>query len=416
MHILLVTHYFAPENSAPSRRWSAFGERFVDAGHTFTVVTPPPHYPAGKVSDEHREEFKPGSSAIEEYGAEIFRTRYLNHRSDIVTRTSDHLVAAYDSLGVAKKAARKHGKPDVVIATAPGIPSLIAGRRIAKAFRIPLITEMRDAWPDLVTHTAGFGSEHGPGQWAKKFIHERITGWQANSSQVVTTTQRFADVLAERGIHDPVVIRNGTNIERYSNIPERTGDSRLHLLYMGNMGRSQGLDNVIDAATRLRNKGVPITVRFVGHGADKTRLRQLNKTLDWPVEIFDEVDPDEVQQHYAWADSLIVSLRNWEPFEWTVPSKLYEALATGRHITGILAGEAAAVLREARGGDAIEPGNSGALADFLEELSADRSKLEVSPDALAWATEHANYDTLAARYLELVNEVVGRADLSTPPA
>ena len=405
MHILLVTHYFAPENSAPSRRWSAFGERFVDAGHTFTVVTPPPHYPSGKVADRHRDRFRPGSSAIEAYGAEIFRTRYLNHKADIITRTSDHLVAAYDSLGVAKRAAKKHGNPDIVIATAPGIPSLIAGRRIAKAFQIPLITEMRDAWPDLVTHTAGFGSAHGPAQWAKKVIHERITGWQANSSQVVTTTQRFADVLSERGISNPVVIRNGTNIERYSNIPERTGDSKLHLLYMGNMGRSQGLDTIVEAAAQLRKRGTPITVRFVGHGADKTRLRHLNKALDWPVEIFDEVEPDEVQQHYAWADSLIVSLRNWEPFEWTVPSKLYEALATGRHITGLLAGEAADVLRDARGGEVIEPGNSGALADYLEELAADRTKLQVPASALAWVTEHANYDTLAQRYLELIGRV-----------
>lgn len=410
MHILLVTHYFAPENSAPSRRWSAFGERFVDAGHTFTVVTPPPHYPAGKVSDKNREAFKPGSSAIEAYGAEVFRTKYLNHRSDIVTRTSDHLVAAYDSLGVAKRAAKRHGKPDVVIATAPGIPSLIAGRRIAKAFKTPLITEMRDAWPDLVTHTAGLTGGGGPSKWAKKLIHERITDWQLHSSQVVTTTQRFADVLEERGVRRPVVIRNGTSIERYSDIPERTGDSKLHLLYMGNMGRSQGLDTVIQAASLLRNKGVPVAVRFVGHGADKPRLRQLNKSLGWPVDIRDEVEPDEVQQHYAWADSLVVSLRNWEPFEWTVPSKLYEALATGRHITGLLAGEAASVLTDARGGTVIEPGNAEALAEFLRSLEADRSRLCVPSAALEWAAEYANYDTLAARYLELIDEVVAGSE------
>lgn len=254
MHILLVTHYFAPENSAPTRRWAAFAERFIDHGHQVTVVAPPPHYPQGRVKDGLKQQYKPGSSAIEEYGANVFRTKYLQHRADIVSRTSDHLVAAYDSLGVAKRAAKQFGPPEVVIATAPGIPSLIAGRRIAKAFGAPLIVEMRDAWPDLVTHTAGL-SGGGPKKWVKKIIHERITDWQLHSAQVVTTTQRFAEVLTERGVSSPVVIRNGTNIERYGNISERTGNDRLHLLYMGNMGRSQGLHTVIEAAAKLKAQG-----------------------------------------------------------------------------------------------------------------------------------------------------------------
>ena len=254
MHILLVTHYFAPENSAPTRRWAAFAERFIDHGHQVTVIAPPPHYPQGRVKDGLKQQYKPGSSAIEEYGANVFRTKYLQHRADIVSRTSDHLVAAYDSLGVAKRAAKQFGPPEVVIATAPGIPSLIAGRRIAKAFGAPLIVEMRDAWPDLVTHTAGL-SGGGPKKWVKKIIHERITDWQLHSAQVVTTTQRFAEVLTERGVSSPVVIRNGTNIERYGNIGERTGNDRLHLLYMGNMGRSQGLHTVIEAAAKLKSSG-----------------------------------------------------------------------------------------------------------------------------------------------------------------
>ncbi|MGO3648539.1 MAG: glycosyltransferase family 4 protein, partial [Agrococcus casei] len=117
MHILLVTHYFAPENSAPTRRWAAFAERFIDHGHQVTVIAPPPHYPQGRVKDGLKQQYKPGSSAIEEYGATVFRTKYLQHRADIVSRTSDHLVAAYDSLGVAKRAAKQFGPPEVVIAT-----------------------------------------------------------------------------------------------------------------------------------------------------------------------------------------------------------------------------------------------------------------------------------------------------------
>ena len=331
MHILLITHYFAPENVAPTRRWDALAARFIAAGHQVSVITPPPHYPSGRVAPELREQFKPGSVAVTDYGAHVFRSKYLQHRLDIVSRTADHLVAATSAVGIAKRLARGGGGPDVVVATAPGIPSLLAGGRVAKALGVPLVSEMRDAWPDLVTYTPGF-SGRGPVAWVKRRIHTYVTALQQGAARVVTTTARFAEVLRERGVPEPVVIRNGTSIERYGQVPDREQHDDLRALYMGNMGRSQGLDTVIRAAARLRESGVPLRVRFVGHGADRTALRGLNHELGSPVEILNEVEPDEVHPHYAWADTLIVSLRDWEPFEWTVPSKLYEALATGRQI------------------------------------------------------------------------------------
>lgn len=58
-----------------------------------------------------------------------------------------------------------------------------------------------------------------------------------------------------------------------------------------------------------------------------------------------------------------VQLRDWEPFAWTVPSKLYEALATGKHVTAILAGEAADIVRSTGAGDVVAPGDdSGQVA------------------------------------------------------
>ena len=271
MHILLVTHYFAPENSAPTRRWAAFAERFIDHGHQVTVIAPPPHYPQGRVKDGLKQQYKPGSSAIEEYGANVFRTKYLQHRADIVSRTSDHLVAAYDSLGVAKRAAKQFGPPEVVIATAPGIPSLIAGRRIAKAFGAPLIVEMRDAWPDLVTHTAGL-SGGGPKKWVKKIIHERITDWQLHSAQVVTTTQRFAEVLTERGVRAP----SSSAMAQTSSDTAISVSARAMTACTCSTWATWGAARACTPSSKQqqssRAQGVPIEVRFVGHGADKPRL------------------------------------------------------------------------------------------------------------------------------------------------
>jgi len=205
----------------------------------------------------------------------------------------------------------------------------------------------------------------------------------------------------------PVVIRNGTDLERYARIPPRRDDHReLRALYMGNLGRSQGLDHVVRVAARLRDAGVDVRVRLVGHGAERARLEALNRRLGSPVDIRGQVPAGEVAEHYAWADTTIVSLRPWAPFEWTVPSKLYELLASGRHVTGILGGEAAEILAECGAGHVVPPGDEDDLAALWALLAASPAELDRGErgGGREWVERHADYDALAERYLALLAE------------
>lgn len=404
MHILLLTHYYAPENGAPQRRWAALIERFTRDGHEVTVVCPPPHYPRGRLSPADRDAHGPGREERDAAGARVFRVSFLPHDGRIHTRTLDHLwVAAASVRRVEQLIASDVIDPDIVVATAPALPSLIAGRAIAKRHAVPLVAEMRDAWPDLVSHTPGLTAGRGPVEGLKRAVHERITALQRGASHVVTTTESFASVLKTRGMEQISVIRNGTSSARYEIVPPRDRDhAELRVLYMGTIGRSQGLDTVVRAAARLRDEGVQIEVRFVGHGAGLRGLRELNSRLGHPVAILGAVPGSEVLEHYSWADSCLVSLRDWEPFSWTVPSKLYELMATGRHMTAIVAGESARLVREAGSGDVVPPGDVEALASLWRSLSEDPDRLAVGDSGRRWVAEHADYDTLAERYLEIL--------------
>jgi hypothetical protein len=90
-----------------------------------------------------------------------------------------------------------------------------------------------------------------------------------------------------------------------------------------------------------------------------------------------------------------------------VPSKLYEVLATGRHITALLDGEAADVVRSAQAGDVVPPEDVNALVDLWRDLQADRGRLAARQSGREWVTTHADDDVLASRYLEILAEVVG---------
>ena len=436
MRILLITHYYAPEFGAPQRRWSALIQRFVAAGHQVTVVAPVPHYPAGRPTPQQRRDHPVGAVERGEHGETVVRTAYLPHRSDIGSRTADHMVAGADSLRrLLRRFARPSTRPDVVIATAPAIPSLLVGRLLALHWKVPLVAEMRDAWPDLVTHVGPAGAvpenlaphtrpdplRRAVGLAigrAKGAVHHTVTRWQQGAQTVVTTTGRFAEVLRERGIPEPQVVRNGTDLAgvRAQDDHASGGHPELRCLYLGNMGRSQGLDTVVRAAARLQREAVPLEVRMIGHGVEAPVLAALAQELGAPVQVLPRIPHAEVAQQYAWADTVVVSLRDWAPFAWTVPSKLYELLATRRHVTALLDGEAAEVVREAGSGDVIAPQDEDALVALWARLAADRSLAAVRDSGRAWVAEHADDDVLAARYLGLLEGVVGEDAVKGRPA
>ncbi|RMI12582.1 glycosyltransferase family 4 protein [Cellulomonas triticagri] len=407
MHIVLVTHHYLPEVGAPQRRWAALSARFVAAGHRVTVLTPPPHYPEGRAGDL-TEDLRVHAVATGPGGERIHRVRFREHGSDLRSRTRDQAVAAAHSVIVGWRRLRGPDQPDVVVATAPGIPSLGAGHVLARALGVPLVVEMRDAWPDLIAPSGMWGDARRRGwkRLATRLAHRGVTAMQRQADAVVTTTASFADVLLARRVTSVDVVRNGAPLHeplRSAPVP----GPRFRILYLGTMGRSQGLTTALRAAADLDRRGVPATLRLVGSGHEEPLLRAEARALGAPAEFLGRVARAQVSEHYDWADTVLVSLRAWDPFEWTVPSKLYEAMAAGRHVSASLAGEAAYVVREAGAGDVVRPESPEGLADLWAALAADRRRLDVGDRGRRWVAEHANFDRLAAHYLEVIEGVVG---------
>lgn len=406
MHIALVTHHYPPEVGAPQRRWSAFVERFVAAGHRVSVLTPPPHYPSGH-AEELGPELRAGAIATGQFGETVYRVRFREHESDLVSRTVDHAISAGSSLGRGIRHLVRD-RPDVIVATAPGIPTIPAAMLLGSLLRRPTVVEMRDAWPDLVVPSGILWPDapSGPRARTTAVAHRVLTDLQRHATAVVTTTVSFAAVLRQRGIREVMVIRNGAHV---ADLPTLTGPTLdrvgLRVLYLGNLGRSQGLASAIAAADLARRQGTSVTLRFVGSGSDEVNLRAEAERLNAPALFLGRVRPDEVAAQYAWADTALVSLRGWEPFAWTVPSKLYEILAVNRHVSAAVTGEAAAIVGEAGAGDTVAPQCAQELADLWVSLARDRRRLDVRGRGRAWVVENAEHDALAARYLRLLESV-----------
>ena len=414
MRILLLTHHYEPELGAPQQRWGAMVRRFARAGHDVVVVAPSPHYSFGGLLDDTGA-MRPGSVHLGAYGETVHRVAFRPHTGRLGSRLLDQVVSSLDSIRTVLSRVRRI-RPDVIIATAPALPTLFAGALLARVLRVPLVTEMRDAWPDLLAVADDWNAGAVPAPSTRAAIlrppllHAAgavMNAVQRRSSAVVTTTESFASALRSRGVRCVHVVRNGAHeVPGYPRHIPRDPDGELRVLYLGTVGRAQGLGTAVVAARQAHAAGVPMRLRIVGAGAEHEAVAEMASKGEVPIELLGQAPNAYVADHYGGADTLLVALRPWAPLELTVPSKLYEAMSIGIHVTGMVDGEAAAILRAAGMGSIVPPGDANALAETWAKLANDPSQLVVGGSGRDWTEEHANDDRLAERYLSILEDVV----------
>lgn len=396
MRILLVTHYYPPEVGAPQRRWQGFVEHWAQSGIDVTVVCPLPHYPEGTL----RPGFWPALLRPETgaFGERVIRVPFVPKARSAGAKLADHAVAAAASVPAAVLRS-----VDLVLTSAPGLPSLVAGELLARMRRVPHIVEMRDAWPDLL-HQADL-----PGGRAARVLTRLVQGAQRRADHLVTVSGRFADVLRRRYPEVPVEhISNGISVDRVPELPSRPlGGRPLQILYLGTMGVSQGLDHVVEAAALAGPEVVELTM--AGGGAQNLHLQELARKMGVSARFLPQVSGAELWSTYAAADTVVVPLRDWPAFEHTVPSKLYEIFATGKHISAMLSGEAKAIVEEARAGVCVPPENGQELAERWIEMHASGTRLGHEPEvSREWVLANADYRVLSRRYIDVFSEVLAK--------
>lgn len=394
MRVLLLTHSYSPEVSPPQRRWDSFVFVMRNAGWNVHVVTPR----SGPLGDGESNRRLLGSVEVGSHGEYIRGYASMKKSRRI---TGKILKNALDGALMLPRALLQ-ARPNVVIATVPALPTMFIGYVVAKLFNRPLLLEMRDAWPDLISDSRILRWKWLTklAQWGVRFVQRRAT-------MVVTVTDGFAQILTRDGVRAVRTIHNGIstrNFEPLPAAPERT-DSKLHVLYLGNLGESQGLESVILASTMVSEH---VKVRIVGAGTANERLRLFAQKIEADVDFQEPVRGEALRSHYQWADTCVVSLRDdWASFNHTVPSKIYELLSLGCHITGIVKGEAAQIISDADAGDIVDH-DPNHIADLWRELSANRQKLDVGSTGRDWVFEKASLEKLGQKYVELIRGIAAR--------
>lgn len=183
---------------------------------------------------------------------------------------------------------------------------------------------------------------------------------------------------------------------------------RFVVLHAGNIGLSQNLDVVLDAADRLRSRP-EILVLFIGDGNRRAALEGMAATRRLDNVRFLPFQPrDQLRWTYASSDVCLVSLKPGLA-GYIVPSKLYPILAAGRpYVAAVEASSEVAVLTARHDcGIVVAPGDADALAQGILELADDPGRRSVlGTNARAAATLFSR-DRQITAHAQVIHDVAG---------
>jgi len=180
------------------------------------------------------------------------------------------------------------------------------------------------------------------------------------------------------------------------------------VLHAGNIGLSQNLDVVIDAAERLKAKPT-IVFLFIGDGNRKAALEARVRERSLTNVRFLPFQPrDQLRWTYATSDVCLVSLKPGLA-GYIVPSKLYPILAAGRPYIAAVEpiSEVASLTERHRCGVLVPPGDAGALADQIARLAGDPRERESMGGRARVAAELFARDRQVAAHAQVIEEVSG---------
>jgi colanic acid biosynthesis glycosyl transferase WcaI len=255
-----------------------------------------------------------------------------------------------------------------------GLAALLAGKR-ADA---PLVMAFQDLFPEVAALLPDFHSttvNHAL-QRINEFLVQRAA---ANVAIGETMKRRLVEnkgAPADRTVvipnwADTSAIVPGTKTNAFSTAHGFA--DKFVVMHSGNLGLSQSLETLVEAAARLRHIPDLIWV-FQGEGVKKHELLAQVEALGLSNVRFLPFAPKEtLSDSFAAADVFVVSLQAGLA-GYIVPSKLYGILSAGRPYVAAVEEqcEVAAITVAGQCGLVAKPGNAVALAEQIETFYRDR--------------------------------------------
>ncbi|WP_414583266.1 glycosyltransferase family 4 protein [Scytonema sp. PCC 10023] len=413
MRILIYSYNYHPEPIGIAPLMTELAEGLVKQGHEVRVITGMPNYPQREIYEEYRGKWY----VTERKNGVTIQRSYLRIKSkpNLIDRLLLELSFVFTSLPQALNGWR----PDVILLTVPPLLVTLPATLLGWLYNCPVVLNVQDILPEAAVRVGLITNK-----WMIRALQaiEQFAYRSAHTISVIA--DGFVENLIEKGVpaQKIVCIPNWVNVNFIRPLPKKSNPFRIAyqlqdkfvVVYSGNIALTQGLETVIEAASRLCH--IPEIV-FVIAGEERAlqRLQQYcQKCGADNVLLLPLVPREKLPEMLAAADvGLVVQKRNVISFN--MPSKIPLLLASGRAIIASVpaSGTAARAVRKSGGGVVVAPESPQALADGIMDLYTNPAKVaKLGHKGRQFAVERYSFEQALVEYEALFTEVIDTSSQS----
>jgi colanic acid biosynthesis glycosyl transferase WcaI len=295
-----------------------------------------------------------------------------------------------------------------VIAMSPPLTLGLTGWVASRLRRAPLIFNIQDVFPDAAVETGAIANRHviRAAAWLERLSYRASDAVTVLSDDLRDNVVAKMPSAASDRVH---VIPNFVDTELIVPMDRLTayraelglGDGPV-VLYAGNVGFSQSLELVVEAARMLPD----VVFLINGDGAARPALEESAQGLA-NLRFAGYIEPDRLGELLATGDVHVVPLRAGLG-RVSVPSKTYSIMAAGRPVVAAIdAGTAVPIiLAESGGGIAVGPDDPVAFVEAIRSLVDDPARGHaLGVRGRAWVVREASPAAVGAAYDELLRSL-----------
>jgi len=322
-------------------------------------------FPSYKHFSPHHETMK---------GIEIFRTPIITRgKNKSFFRLSLNYISFVISTSFSLFRLRKK-RIDVILIYGTSPPIQAIPGLILKFFKkCPVFFYIQDLWPESISAVKASNSRFLLGIMEKivSVIYKKSDFLLVQSMGFIDSIQRF-NLPAKKILYLPNTAEDFYQPYTPAEAPEQKKiiPEGFIVMFAGNIGIAQDFPTILAAAEKLRDHK-EIYFVILGDGSMKSWLeteiqsRNLSSVL-----LLGRHPATEMPKFFAHANAMLVTLKDEEIFNLTLPAKVQSYLACAKPIVGAVGQVGAQVIKAAQAGYAAAPGQAEELANIIKKMYA----------------------------------------------
>lgn len=383
-------------------------------GHEVTVCTGMPYYPEWRVRPDYARKLV---CREQRNGVTVLRSWIW-----VPKKVTSAKRVLFEASFLASSLIRALGsrRPELLLIVSPPLGLALSARVLSRWAKAPYVFDVEDMQPDAAADLGMLPRPVLPVLYRLEAMAYR------HAALITTVTEGMREKIIAKGIPpsrvavvSPPAQRSLFGVGRSQPgqaFRSKHGlEDKFVVAHSGNMGVKQGLDLVLDVAVQLKNRH-EIIFLLAGDGAMKSRLEIRAQVLRLDnVRFLPLLDQAEFVKMLAAIDLALI-VQQPSVSDIAFPSKTVTLLSAALPVAASVSAhsEVARVLAGSNGGLVTEPGQAGALAEGILELSQDPARRSaMGENGRRYARQHWDEDLVLSTFESYLLKTIGELEPAT---